>query len=41
MVKDFVSNFITDIFFVPATNDPDYESLFCITYDLRVRWQCL
>ena len=70
MVKDFVSNFITDVcfvlgidvprvtqdfqdicigkdqfagdvFFVPATDDPNYEFLFCIAHDLRVRWQFL
>ena len=72
MVKDFVSNFITDVcfvlgidipkithdfscictdtrkeqftgdvFFVPATDEPDSEFLFYVAHNLRVRWQFL
>lgn len=30
-----------DVFFVPATDEPDSEFFFCIAHDLRVRWQFL
>ena len=33
--------FTGDVFFVPATDEPDSEFLFYVAHNLRVRWQFL